>query len=105
MIVVPLWSPLFGKGLVQREMNFEDGSAVRLTIARYYTQQADRFKTLYKGDDETYKESEARFASGELYEKDSIKVTDSLKFKTPKGKIVRGGGIVPDLFIPAIRAW
>lgn len=93
----------FGKGLVQREMNFEDGSAVRLTVARYYTPTGRSIQKPYvKGDDETYfRESEARFASGEMYEKDSIKVADSLKFKTPKGKIVYGGGgIVPDLFIP-----
>ena len=93
----------FGKGLVQREMNFEDGSAVRLTVARYYTPTGRSIQKPYvKGDDETYfKESEARFATGEMYEKDSIKVADSLKFKTPKGKIVYGGGgIVPDLFIP-----
>jgi carboxyl-terminal processing protease len=93
----------FGKGLVQREMGFEDGSAVRLTIARYYTPTGRSIQKPYiKGDDEGYfKESEARFTSGELYEKDSIKVADSLKFKTPKGKIVYGGGgIVPDLFIP-----
>jgi carboxyl-terminal processing protease len=93
----------FGKGLVQREMNFEDGSAVRLTVARYYTPTGRSIQKPYvKGDDETYfKESEARFASGEMYEKDSIKVADSLKFKTPKGRIVYGGGgIVPDLFIP-----
>ena len=93
----------FGKGLVQREMNFEDGSAVRLTVARYYTPTGRSIQKPYvKGDDETYfKESEARFATGEMYEKDSIKVADSLKFKTLKGKIVYGGGgIVPDLFIP-----
>jgi carboxyl-terminal processing protease len=93
----------FGKGLVQREMNFEDGSAVRLTVARYYTPTGRSIQKPYvKGDYETYfKESEARFASGEMYEKDSIKVADSLKFKTPKGRIVYGGGgIVPDLFIP-----
>ena len=81
----------FGKGLVQREMNFEDGSAVRLTVARYYTPTGRSIQKLYvKGDGETYfKESEARFASGELYEKDSIKVADSLKFKTPKGSLWR----------------
>ena len=93
----------FGKGLVQREMNFEDGSAVRLTVARYFTPTGRSIQKPYiKGDDETYfKESESRFESGELYEKDSIKIADSLKFKTPKGKIVYGGGgIVPDLFIP-----
>ncbi len=93
----------FGKGLVQREMNFEDGSAVRLTVARYFTPTGRSIQKPYtKGDGESYlKESESRFESGELYEKDSIKVADSLKFKTPKGKIVYGGGgIVPDLFIP-----
>jgi carboxyl-terminal processing protease len=93
----------FGKGLVQREMNFEDGSAVRLTVARYFTPTGRSIQKPYnKGDDETYfKESESRYESGELYEKDSIKIADSLKFKTPKGKIVYGGGgIVPDLFIP-----
>ena len=93
----------FGKGLVQREMNFEDGSAVRLTVARYYTPTGRSIQKPYiKGDAEAYfKDSEDRLTSGELYEKDSIKVVDSLKFKTPKGKIVYGGGgIVPDVFIP-----
>ena len=93
----------FGKGLVQREMNFEDGSAVRLTVARYYTPTGRSIQKPYvKGEGESYfKEAEARLASGELYEKDSIKVADSLKFKTPKGKVVYGGGgIVPDVFIP-----
>lgn len=92
----------FGKGLVQREMDFNDGSAVRLTVARYYTPTGRSIQKPYAiGDEETYfKESESRFINGELYEKDSIKVADSLKFKTPKGKIVYGGGgIVPDLFV------
>jgi carboxyl-terminal processing protease len=73
----------FGKGLVQREMDFDDGSAVRLT-ARYYTLQVARYKAHLKGNEEYFNESEKRFDSGELYEKDSIKVADSLKFKTPK---------------------
>ncbi|HEY4617842.1 MAG TPA: S41 family peptidase [Flavobacterium sp.] len=92
----------FGKGLVQREMDFEDGSAVRLTVARYYTPTGRSIQKPYsKGNEQYYKESESRFEKGELYEKDSIKVVDSLKFKTPKGKIVYGGGgIVPDIFIP-----
>ena len=92
----------FGKGLVQREMNFEDGSAVRLTIARYYTPTGRSIQKPYnKGKDEYYKDFEKRFASGELYKKDSIKVNDSLKFKTKNGKIVYGGGgIVPDVFVP-----
>ena len=93
----------FGKGLVQREMNFEDGSAVRLTIARYYTPCGRSIQKPYKkGNSKDYfKESEDRFASGELYEKGKMKISDSLKFKTKKGRIVYGGGgIVPDVFIP-----
>ena len=92
----------FGKGLVQREMNFDDGSAVRLTVARYYTPTGRSIQKPYtKGNESYFKESESRFANGELYEKDSIKVVDSLKFKTPKGKLVYGGGgIVPDIFVP-----
>jgi len=92
----------FGKGLVQREMDFADGSAVRLTIARYYTPTGRSIQKPYsKGNEAYFKESESRFSNGELYEKDSIKVADTLKFKTKKGKIVYGGGgIVPDVFVP-----
>ena len=92
----------FGKGLVQREMNFEDGSAVRLTIARYYTPTGRSIQKSYKkGNEAYYKDFDNRFKNGELYKKDSIKVNDSLKFKTKKGKIVYGGGgIVPDIFVP-----
>jgi carboxyl-terminal processing protease len=92
----------FGKGLVQREMDFNDGSAVRLTIARYYTPTGRSIQKPYsKGNEEYFKESDSRFLHGELYKKDSIKVVASLKFKTKKGKIVYGGGgIVPDVFVP-----
>jgi carboxyl-terminal processing protease len=92
----------FGKGLVQREMDFDDGSAVRLTIARYYTPTGRSIQKPYtKGNEAYFKEADNRFENGELYEKDSIKVSDSLKFKTKKGKIVYGGGgIVPDVFVP-----
>lgn len=93
----------FGKGLVQREMGFEDGSAVRLTTSRYYTPSGRSIQKPYtKGDSEKYSHDfENRFASGELYEKDKIKVADSLKFKTKKGRTVfGGGGIVPDVFVP-----
>ncbi|RZJ73870.1 S41 family peptidase [Flavobacterium sp.] len=92
----------FGKGLVQREMDFEDGSAVRLTIARYYTPTGRSIQKPYdKGNDEYFKDFDKRFESGELYDKDSIHIADTLKFKTPKGKIVYGGGgIVPDVFVP-----
>ncbi len=91
----------FGKGLVQREMNFDDGSAVRLTVARYYTPTGRSIQKPYnKGKEAYFKDFEKRFASGELYKKDSIKVNDSLKFKTKNGKIVYGGGgIVPDIFV------
>ena len=91
----------FGKGLVQREMNFDDGSAVRLTIARYFTPTGRSIQKPYKeGAEAYYKAFEKRFASGELYSKDSIKINDSLKFKTPNGKLVfGGGGIVPDIFV------
>jgi carboxyl-terminal processing protease len=92
----------FGKGLVQREMNFDDGSAVRLTIARYYTPTGRSIQKPYKkGNEEYRKDFEKRFQNGELYSQDSIKINDSLKFRTPKGKIVYGGGgIVPDVFVP-----
>lgn len=93
----------FGKGLVQREMDFDDGSAVRLTISRYYTPSGRSIQKPYiKGEGEKYSnDGHSRFESGELYTKDKIKIADSLKFKTKKGRIVYGGGgIVPDIFVP-----
>ncbi len=92
----------FGKGLVQREMKLGDGSAVRLTTSRYYTPTGRSIQRSYKnGNDDYYNDFYKRFANGELQSADSIKIADSLKFKTPKGKIVYGGGgIVPDVFVP-----
>ncbi|MCK6648088.1 MAG: S41 family peptidase [Bacteroidia bacterium] len=92
----------FGKGLVQEQSEFTDGSAIRLTIARYYTPTGRSIQKPYKhGVNEYYNEELARYESGELESADSIKVTDSLKYKTPGGKIVYGGGgIIPDEFVP-----
>ncbi len=92
----------FGKGLVQRELPFDYGLSVRLTMARYYTPTGRSIQKSYKKGVVDYEnEFESRFATGELYSKDAIKIADSLKFKTPKGRIVYGGGgIVPDIFVP-----
>lgn len=92
----------FGKGLVQIEMDLGDGSAVRLTTARYYTPTGRSIQKPYEGNGNRkyYRDYQKRLASGELLNKDSIKVNDSLKYKTPKGKIVYGGGgIIPDVFV------
>lgn len=92
----------FGKGLVQIEMDLGDGSAVRLTTARYFTPTGRSIQKPYRknGDKNYRKDYQQRLASGELFNKDSIKVVDSLQYKTPKGKIVYGGGgIIPDVFV------
>ena len=92
----------FGKGLVQREMELGDGSAVRLTVSRYYTPTGRSIQKSYKkGNKDYYKKFIERHNNGELVSVDSIKVADSLKFTTPKGKVVYGGGgIIPDVFVP-----
>ena len=95
----------FGKGLVQRELLLGDGSAIRLTTARYYTPSGRSIQKNYKNGIEDYNNDfRSRYERGELYAADSIKVADSLQFKTLKGRIVYGGGgIVPDLFVPIAR--
>lgn len=91
----------FGKGLVQQELDFNDGSAMRLTIARYYTPTGRSIQKPYDDGDGYDNEVMSRYNNGELFNKDSIKVIDSLKYTTPKGKIVYGGGgITPDVFVP-----
>src|SRR6056297_789425 len=92
----------FGKGLVQREMDLGDGSAVRLTVSRYYTPTGRSIQKSYKdGNYDYYHRFMERYESGELLSADSIKVADSLRFVTPKGKVVYGGGgIIPDIFVP-----
>lgn len=92
----------FGKGLVQREMGLGDGSSVRLTVSRYYTPTGRSIQRSYKnGTEDYYKQFYQRYENGELRSADSIKVADSLIYRTPKGKIVYGGGgIIPDVFVP-----
>lgn len=93
----------YGKGLVQREMSLGDGSAVRLTVARYYTPTGRSIQRPYDNghNEEYYNDYYKRRSSGEFNDEVNIKVSDSLKFTTPKGKIVYGGGgIIPDIFVP-----
>ncbi len=91
----------YGKGLVQREMALGDGSAIRLTISRYYTPTGRSIQKSYtNGNKEYFNEYLERYKNGELQNADSIQVADSLKFKTPGGKTVYGGGgIIPDVFV------
>jgi carboxyl-terminal processing protease len=93
----------FGKGLIQTQIPFSDGSAVRLTVARYFTPSGRSIQKPYtKGKLEDYaKDIYNRFEHGEFDNKDSIQFVDSLVFKTLKGrKVYGGGGIMPDIFIP-----
>ncbi|NRB59825.1 MAG: S41 family peptidase [Winogradskyella sp.] len=98
----------YGKGLVQREMALGDGSAVRLTVSRYYTPTGRSIQRPYtNGDNSSYfNDYYKRRRTGELSDEENIEVDDSLKFVTPKGKIVYGGGgIIPDIFVPLDRSF
>jgi carboxyl-terminal processing protease len=91
----------YGKGLVQRPMPLSDGSEMRLTIARYYTPTGRHIQKPYQ-DTETYrKDLNQRYLNGEFFLKDSIKMPDSLMYKTLKTKrtVYGGGGIMPDVFV------
>lgn len=93
----------FGKGLVQSQIPFEDGSALRMTVAKYYTPTGRSIQKPYTaGDEEGYHmDIVNRYNHNEFFSADSIHFADSLKFTTPKGKVVYGGGgIMPDIFIP-----
>lgn len=92
----------FGKGLVQEQYRLSDGSALRLTVARYFTPSGRYIQKPYDGSEGDYAEDLLqRFESGELYSRDSIKMTDTTIYRTLNGRIVYGGGgIVPDFFIP-----
>ena len=94
----------FGKGLVQQQIPFMDGSALRLTTARYYTPTGRSIQKPYTNGDGAGYEEELweRYRNNEFFSADSIRFADSLRFVTPGGKVVYGGGgIMPDIFIPA----
>ena len=93
----------FGKGLVQQPINFNDGSAIRLTIARYYTPSGRCIQRPYEnGKDQNYEmDLYNRYAHGEFFYRDSIKMDESQKFATANGRpVYGGGGIMPDIFVP-----
>ena len=94
----------FGKGLVQRPIEFDDGSMIRLTVAHYYTPSGRCIQKPYeKGEKEDYAQDiEKRFKHGELYSADSIHFNDSLRCYTLRKHrtVYGGGGIMPDVFVP-----
>ncbi len=93
----------FGKGLVQEPYELRDGSELRLTVARYYTPIGRSIQKPYKGKTrmEYEQEFDKRYGKGELNSEDSIKRTDTTRFRTANGRwVYGGGGITPDVFIP-----
>ncbi len=93
----------FGKGLVQQQFDLNDGSALRLTIARYYTPSGRCIQKPYEmGEREKYMMDVVdRYNHGEFYNQDSIKLADSLRYETVGGRSVyAGGGVMPDIFVP-----
>lgn len=91
----------FGKGLVQEQYPLRDGSAIRLTVARYFTPSGRCIQKPYGAETDYAHDLSERLEHGELFEKDSIQVADSTQYKTSGGRTVfGGGGIVPDVFIP-----
>ncbi len=93
----------FGKGLVQQPIDFSDGSAIRLTIARYYTPSGRCIQRPYEnGKDSKYEMDWInRYEHGEFFSKDSIKMNEDLRYSTNLGRpVYGGGGIMPDVFVP-----
>ncbi len=92
----------FGKGLVQEQLDLFDGSAIRLTVARYYTPTGRCIQKSYENGAEDYHEEYyRRFVNGEVEHPDSIKFADSLKYITSGGRVVYGGGgVMPDVYVP-----
>ncbi|MEA3495810.1 MAG: S41 family peptidase [Bacteroidota bacterium] len=92
----------FGKGLVQEQMELTDKSALRLTVAKYFTPSGRFIQKPYKNESKAdyYLDIYNRYLNGELTNKDSIDIPDSLKYQTDGGRIVYGGGgIIPDFFV------
>jgi carboxyl-terminal processing protease len=91
----------FGKGLVQEQLSFPDGSAIRLTVARYHTPTGRCIQRPYvNGNKEYYEELYHRYATSEMENPDSIAFSDTIKYYTPAGKVVYGGGgIMPDVYV------
>ena len=96
----------FGKGLVQEQIPFYDGSALRLTVARFYTPSGRSIQKSYEKGNEAYSmDYHNRILHNELSQKDSIHFDDSLKYFTSGGRVVYGGGgIMPDFFVPVDTA-
>lgn len=91
----------FGKGLVQNEFNLGDESAIRLTVARYYTPTGRCIQKPYGEDVDYGSDYHDRYSSGELMSADSIAYDEEFKYTTPAGRVVYGGGgITPDVFVP-----
>lgn len=91
----------FGKGLVQEQYNLHDGSALRLTVARYYTPSGRSIQRAYDDMNGYDNEFMERYEHGEFTNQDSVTIIDSLQFRTSKGRLVYGGGgIAPDIFVP-----
>ena len=97
----------FGKGLVQRPFTLPDGSALRLTVSRYYTPSGRSIQKSYEGGiDEYHSELNERFRDGELFSDTTYHYPDSLKYFTNgKRTVYGGGGIMPDVFIPLDTSW
>ena len=95
----------FGKGLVQEQVMLSDNSAIRVTVARYYTPTGRCIQKPFTGNRENYLlESYDRYENGELFSADSIHIDTTLKYVTPKGKVVYGGGgIIPDVYVPLVN--
>ena len=91
----------FGKGLVQEQYNLKDGSAIRLTVARYYTPSGRSIQKNYDNRTAYEEDIAARYTSGELYGSSLVNLTDTIPYYTNDGRTVYGGGgIIPDIFIP-----